>query len=59
VQINGKTKTILLTNPDRSQQELIKEIKKNEKIDQQLKNKKILKLIYIKNRIINFVIEKQ
>jgi len=46
----------LLTIPNQPQEELIEEIKKNEKINQQLKNKKILKVIHVKNKIINFVI---
>jgi len=47
----------LLIIPNQQQEELIKEIKENEKINQQLKNKKILKVIYVENKIINFVIE--
>ena len=55
VQINGKTKTILPTIPNQKQAELIEKIKKNEKINQQLKNKIIFKIIYIEDKIINFV----
>ena len=44
----------MLTNSNQEQEEIIKEIEKNEKITNQLKNQKILKIIYIKNKIINW-----
>ncbi|RHZ36916.1 Leucine--tRNA ligase [endosymbiont GvMRE of Glomus versiforme] len=55
VQINGKTKTILPIDFNQEKERIIKEIEKNEKISKQLKNKAIIKIIYINNKIINFV----
>jgi leucyl-tRNA synthetase len=46
----------LPTTFGRSQEELIKEIKKNEKISKYLQDKKIKKIIYIENKTINFVL---
>ena len=55
IQINGKTKQIIETNKDLNEQEIFNEFKK-EKIYQQLNNKKIIKTIFVKNRIINYLI---
>jgi leucyl-tRNA synthetase len=55
VQINGKTKVIFPTNPNQEQEKLTKEIEKNEKISKYLSGQKIKKIIYVKNKLINFV----
>jgi len=55
IQINGKTKQIIETDKDLSEKEIFNEFK-NEKVYQQLNNKEIIKTIFIKNRIINYLI---
>jgi leucyl-tRNA synthetase len=55
IQINGKTKQIIEMNKDLNEQEIFNEFK-NEKVYQQLNNKKISKIIFVKNRIINYLI---
>ena len=55
IQINGKTKQIIEVNKDLNEEQIFNEFK-NEKIYQQLNNKKINKTIFVKNRIINYLI---
>ena len=55
IQINGKTKQIIEMDKDLSEKEIVNEFK-NEKVYQQLNNKKIIKTIFVKNRIINYLI---
>ena len=56
IQINGKTKEILEIKKDLDENKAINESKKNEKISSSLVNKKIIKIIYVKNKIINYLI---
>ena len=56
VQINGKKREILEIKNDSSEEEILKLIQKNEKLEKFLKNKKILKKIFVKNRLINLII---
>ena len=55
IQINGKTKQIIEMDKDLDEKEIINKFK-NEKVYQQLNNKKIIKTIFVKNRIINYLI---
>ena len=55
VQINGKTRTIIDLPVDCSQEEAIQHINKVKKLDEYIFNKKFEKIIYVKNKIINFV----
>ena len=57
VQINGKTKEIIEVIKDLDEKNVIEECKKNKKIKDNLKNKKIIKIIFVKNRIINYLIK--
>ena len=57
IQINGKKRnTIQLTN-EIEEIELIEKIKKMKLVDKYIENKKIIKTIYIKNRLINIIIK--
>jgi leucyl-tRNA synthetase len=56
IQINGKTKQIIEMNKDLNEQEIFNGFK-NEKVYQQLNGKKIIKTIFVKNRIINYLIK--
>ena len=55
VQINGKTKEIIEIKKNQNEKEIFNEIK-NKKVYQLLTNKKISKTIFVKNRIINYLI---
>ena len=57
IQINGKKRnTIELTN-EIEENELIEKIKKLKLVDKYIENKKIIKTIYVKNRLINIIIK--
>jgi len=57
IQINGKLRSRLNVNNGISEQELIKITKEDHKVLEFLKNKDIIKTIYVPNRLINFVIK--
>ncbi len=59
VQVNGKTRDVLAIKKDLSQKELDQLIKKSSKANKHLMNKKIIKTIFIKNKIINYIINSQ
>ena len=57
VQINGKTKEIIEVKKDLDEKNAINESMKNIKIYDNLKNKKIKKTIFVKNKIINYLLK--
>ncbi len=57
IQINGKTKEIVEMNSDLDQDQAIEISKKNEKIKKSLENKEIIRTIFVKNKIINYLIK--
>ncbi len=56
VQINGKKREILKLKNDSSEEEILEMIKKNDKLKSALKDKKVTKKIFVKNRLINLII---
>ena len=56
VQINGKKRGVINTNPNVTEKEIMKLIYKDEKISKYLKDSRIKKQIYIKNKLINIII---
>ena len=57
IQVNGKRRSIINCKKEISEDSLIKLIKNDKKIDKFIKNKKIVRNIFIKNRLINLIIE--
>ena len=57
VQINGKTKEIIELKKDLNEKNVINECKKIKKINDQLIKNKIQRTIFVKNRIINYLIK--
>ena len=57
IQINGKTKEVIEVTKDLIENDAVNESKKNLKIIKNLENKKIKKIIYVKNKIINYLVE--
>jgi len=57
VQIEGKKRGLLLSQSDITEEQLIKKIKEDNIINKFIQNKKIKKSIYIKNKLINLIIE--
>ena len=57
VQINGKTRDIITIKKDLSEKEINLIIKENSKAKKFIKNKSIFKTIFVKNKIINYIIK--
>jgi len=57
IQINGKTRQIIEVKKDLDEKSAINESKKNKKINDNLTNKKIIRTIFVKNKIINYLVE--
>ena len=57
IQVNGKKRSIINCKKEISEDSLIKLIKDDKKLDKFIKNKKIVRSIFIKNRLINLIIE--
>ena len=56
IQINGKKRAILKENRDIDQDSLVSKIKLNKLSDKYLKDKSISKIIFVRNRLINLII---
>ena len=57
VQINGKTRSLIDVQPNEDKEVVIKKIMLDPKIIKNIKNKKILKTIFVPKKIINLVIK--
>ena len=56
IQINGKKRGLLSTKKDVEEKEAIAKAKNIENIKKNLMNKKIIKNIFVKNKVINFIV---
>ena len=56
IQINGKTRDVIAIKKDLAQQEIENIILKNSKIKKYVDNKKIIKTIFVKNKILNYIL---
>ena len=56
MQINGKKRLILNENRDMDKESLLDKIKTNKMSEKYLKDKNIHKVIFIKNRLINLLL---
>ena len=57
IQVNGKTRDIITVKKDADQNFVEKMISKESKAEKFIKDKKILKTIFVKNKIINYIIK--
>ena len=57
IQVNGKKRSSISIKEEMDEKDLINEIKKMKLIEKYITNKKIVKTIYIKNRIINVIVK--
>ena len=55
IQVNGKKRGLISVKKDIEEKDLVQKAKKIENIDKNLKNKKVVKQIFIRNKIINFI----
>ncbi len=57
VQVNGKTRDVITVKKDLIQNKIEEITKETSKIKKFLKNKKIIKTIFVKNKIINYIVK--
>ena len=57
IQINGKKRSLISTENSFSEDSLIEKIKKTKELQKFLDNKKIIKSIFIKDKLINLIVE--
>ena len=57
VQVNGKTRDIITLKTDLTEEDVNKEVLKKSKAKKFLDNEKIIKTIFIKNKIINYILK--
>ena len=57
IQINGKLRSRLSVNPNMDEEKLINLAKEDSKVLEFLKDKNIIKTVYVSNKLINFVIK--
>ena len=55
IQFNGKTRKIIVSKKDTSENLLLIKIKEDEKLNEYLSNKNIQKKIFIPNKLINII----
>ena len=58
VQVNGKTRDILTVKKDLSENEINEIVLKNSKATKFIKDKEIIKSIFVKNKILNYIVRK-
>ena len=56
IQINGKTRDIISSKKDLLEKDVEKIFLKNSKAKKYVDNKKIIKTIFVKNRILNYIV---
>ena len=56
IQINGKKRGLILAKIEILEEDLLEKIKKSEKLNKYFENKKITKVVYIKNKLINIIL---
>jgi len=57
IQINGRKRDIIECKKDMTEEEVILSVKNKIKLNKYFENKEILKNIYVKNKIINFIVK--
>ena len=57
IQVNGKKRSIINCKKEINEDSLIKLIKDDKKLDKFIKNKKIVRSIFIKNKLINLIVK--
>ncbi len=56
MQINGKIKKVFVANINQNQEEIVQIIKENDKLNEYIAGKNVKKIIFVPNKIINFIV---
>ena len=57
IQINGKTRSLLMIDINEEKEDVLKKVFLDPKVVKNIENKKIIKTIYVKSKIVNLVVE--
>jgi leucyl-tRNA synthetase len=57
IQVNGKKRSIIKANANINEKDIIDKSKKDSQILKYIKDKKIAKIIYVKNRLLNLIVK--
>ena len=57
IQVNGKKRGIISIEKNLQEEEIINQIKNEKLIEKYLNNGKLIKTIYVKNRLINYIVK--
>ena len=57
IQVNGKTRDVITLKKDLLQAKIENVLTKNSKVNKYISGKKIIKTIFVKNKILNFIIK--
>ena len=57
IQVNGKKRGLISVKKDLNEEDILKEIEQKKLLEKYLKDKKIFRVIYVKNKIINIIIK--
>ena len=57
IQVNGKKRGLISVKKEIKEDKIISQIKEKKLIDKYLINAKLIKTIYVKNRLINYIIK--
>jgi leucyl-tRNA synthetase len=57
IQINGKKREVIKVKKDTNEKEILTIIKKNDKIQNFINNKEVIKRIFVPNKILNYIIK--
>ena len=57
IQINGKKREVIKVKKDTNEKEILTIIKNNDKIQNFINNKEIIKRIFVPNKILNYIIK--
>ena len=57
IQVNGKKRSIICVEKDIQEEEIINQIKNKKLIEKYLNDGKLIKTIYVKNRLINYIVK--
>ena len=57
IQVNGKTRSVIDISTDEDKEVIIKKVMLDPKIIKNIKNKKVLKTIFVPKKIVNLVVK--
>ena len=57
IQINGKKRAVIIIEKDLDEKNILNKIEETKLVEKYIKNLKLIKTIYVKNRLINYIVK--